>query len=368
MGRTGSCQPAARRPARRRPPADRRRAASLGGVGRRRPRAAARSMHTRRVVSDPDDKTPLEPDHVYVAPARLPRARRGRAPRALDRRAGAVRAAVDRRAVRVGRGRVRPTRGRHRAHGRERRRRGRASRASRSAAASRSCRSPRPRCAARCRMRRSQRRRRTPILPLEEIPAFLYGLCAMSRASARTSCSSTTAEENLLALEAILEPLGHRLVSVTSGIGGAEGAAARRLRVHPARRPDAGARRLRARDADQAARALAAHPDHLRHRALEGGEARLPRLLRRRRRLHLQADRPGRPALEGVGLRRALGEERADPGAGGADPRAEARRARARERGALPPARGRDAADRLDGGRRPAPRRTSTGAGSSTPA
>jgi two-component system chemotaxis response regulator CheB len=24
--------------------------------------------HTRRIVSDPDDKTPLEPDHVYVAP------------------------------------------------------------------------------------------------------------------------------------------------------------------------------------------------------------------------------------------------------------------------------------------------------------
>jgi two-component system chemotaxis response regulator CheB len=24
--------------------------------------------HTRRIVSDPDDKTPLEPDHVYIAP------------------------------------------------------------------------------------------------------------------------------------------------------------------------------------------------------------------------------------------------------------------------------------------------------------
>ena len=24
--------------------------------------------HTRRLVSDPDDKTPLEPDHVYLAP------------------------------------------------------------------------------------------------------------------------------------------------------------------------------------------------------------------------------------------------------------------------------------------------------------
>ena len=117
-------------------------------------------------------------------------------------------------------------------------------------------------------------------------------------------------EENLLALEAVLEPLGHRLVSVTSGTDGAEGAPARRVRLHPARRPDAGARRLRAGVADQAAQALAAHPDHLRHRAVEGGQARLPRLLGRRRRLHLQADRPRRAPLEGGGLRRALGEER----------------------------------------------------------
>ena len=63
--------------------------------------------HTRRVVCDPDDKTPLEPDHVYLGAARLPPARRGRAPRAVDGRARAVRAAVDRRAVRVGRRRLR---------------------------------------------------------------------------------------------------------------------------------------------------------------------------------------------------------------------------------------------------------------------
>jgi two-component system chemotaxis response regulator CheB len=25
-------------------------------------------LHTRRIVSDPDDKTPLEPDHVYICP------------------------------------------------------------------------------------------------------------------------------------------------------------------------------------------------------------------------------------------------------------------------------------------------------------
>ena len=57
------------------------------------------------------------------------------------------------------------------------------------------------------------------VLPLEEIPAFLYGLCAMSREdAARASILLVDdREENLLALEAILEPLGHRLVSVTSG-------------------------------------------------------------------------------------------------------------------------------------------------------
>ena len=34
----------------------------------RRARRACSSYHTRRVVCDPDDKTTLEPDHVYLAP------------------------------------------------------------------------------------------------------------------------------------------------------------------------------------------------------------------------------------------------------------------------------------------------------------
>ena len=50
---------------------------------------------------------------------------------------------------------------------------------------------------------------------------------------------------NLLALEAILEPLGQRLVLASSGRGGAAAPAARGLRRHPAGRADAGAGRLR---------------------------------------------------------------------------------------------------------------------------
>ena len=159
-------------------------------------------------------------------------------------------------------------------------------------------------------------------------------------------------EENLLALEAILEPLGHRLVSVTSGDGGAEGAAARRLRVHPARRPDAGARRVRARELiKQRERsqhipiifvtALSKEEQHV-YRGYSAGAVDYifkpidPTILR----------------SKVVGLRRAVGEDAAAAGAGRAAARAGARRARARERGALPPARRRDAADRLDVGRR----------------
>ena len=56
----------------------------------------------------------------------------------------------------------------------------------------------------------------------------------------------------------------------------------------------------------QAPRAHAQHPDHLRHGDLQGAAPRLPRLRGGRRRLRLQAVRPGRAALEGRGLRRAV--------------------------------------------------------------
>ena len=51
--------------------------------------------------------------------------------------------------------------------------------------------------------------------------------------------------ENLLALEAILEPLGQRLVRAQSGEDALRMSARARLRRHPARRADAGDERLR---------------------------------------------------------------------------------------------------------------------------
>ena len=126
--------------------------------------------HTRRIVADADDKTPLEPDHVYLGAARLPRARRGRPPRALDGRAGAVRAAVDRRAVRD-RPPTRTASARSASSSRARTTTARAaSRGSRSAAASRSCRTRRRPSGARCPTPRSPRRSADAVLPLEEIP------------------------------------------------------------------------------------------------------------------------------------------------------------------------------------------------------
>ena len=98
--------------------------------------------------------------------------------------------------------------------------------------------------------------------------------------------------ENLLALEAMLEPLGQTLLYAPLRRGGAAPAAAPRRRGDPARRADAGAGRLRDGAADQAARAHEAHPDHLRDRDLQGRGARLPRLLGGRGRLRLQAVQP----------------------------------------------------------------------------
>ena len=79
-----------------------------------------------------------------------------------------------------------------------------------------------------------------------------------------------------------------------------------RLRADPARRGDARSRRLRDRRADPGARALAPDPDHLPDRELPQRFARVPRLLGRRGRLHLQAVQPRGAPVEGRGLRRAL--------------------------------------------------------------
>ena len=189
------------------------------------------------------------------------------------------------------------------------------------------------------------------VLPLEEIPAFLYGLCGevTRRASrARASCSSTTAEENLLALEAILEPLGHRLVSVTSGA-----AALKELLLGDfacilldVQMPDLDgfelAELIKRRERSQHipiifVTALSKEEQHV-YRGYSAGAVDYifkpidPDILRSKVSVFVELWEKSRQ------LQRA----------GRAAARAGARRARARERGALPAARRRDAADRVD--------------------
>ena len=240
--------------------------------------------------------------------ARLPPARRGPHGRAVGRRAGPVRAAVDRRAVPVGRRHVRAARGRRGADRRQRRRRRGARARSSGAAATRSCRTRRRPSGRRC---RGPRWRPSPHAVLAArrdrrgaLPASATSRARRDRDAPATSCSSTTGPENLLALEAVLAPLPCKLVSRHLGPGGAAAAAARRVRADPARRPDAGARRLRDRRVHQAPQAHADGPDHLRHGDLEGAPPRLPRLRDRRGRLRLQAVRPAAAAREGPGLPR----------------------------------------------------------------
>ena len=104
-----------------------------------------------------------------------------------------------------------------------------------------------------------------------------------------TSCSSTIGPENLLALEAILEPLGQRLVRASSGEAALRYLLDVRLRRHSARRADAGDERVRDGAHDQGARTHAVHSDHLPHRDQQGRGVRLRGILRRRGGLHVQA-------------------------------------------------------------------------------
>ena len=271
----------------------------------------ARAAHTRALVADPDDKTPLEPDHVYLAPPDYHvLVEDGHLALSTDAPVQFARPSIDvlfesaadaygERAVGIvltganddgaaGLARIKD--------------RGGVAIVQEPATSER--RDDARRGDRRDRRRRDPAARRDPGLPLRALRMSDAAREPPARRRPPGEPARARGDPRAARPPARLGHLRHR---------GAEGAAARRLRLHPARRPDAGARRLRARDADQAARALAAHPDHLRDRALEGGEARLPRLLGRRGRLHLQADRPGRPALEGLGLRRAVGEEPADP-------------------------------------------------------
>ena len=212
--------------ARRRASADRRRPAPLG----RTPTTACSSTllqrHTRRTVCDPDDKTPLERRPRLRRAARLPPARRGRPLRAVDRRAGAVRAAVDRRALRVRRRRLRRARA-SASSSRARTTDGAAGPRDDqgAAAASRSCRTRRPRSGATMPDAAIAATVADAVLPLDEIPAVpLRALCggAASRPGTRANLLLVDDRRGEPA-RARGDPRAARprLVSVTSGDGGA---------------------------------------------------------------------------------------------------------------------------------------------------
>src|SRR3954452_1967169 len=214
LGRAGRREPAARRHAPGRPPTDHRGAA---------PRHRRRSGHARAPTPGPHTPARVRPrrqDSPRGRPrlsraARLPPARGGRPPRAVNRCAGAVRAAIDRRALRLGRRCIRPARRRRRAHWSEQRRRGRA----RADQRPRRCRDRagsgdlRATCDAGRRHRRDRCRRDPPARRDRTLP--LWAVRGMSVPEANILLVDDR-PENLLAVEAILEPLGHRLVSVTS--------------------------------------------------------------------------------------------------------------------------------------------------------
>ena len=244
-----------------------------------------------------------------------------------------VRAAVDRRALRVGRRGLRRPRDRRRAHRRERGRRRRARARSSGAAASSIVQDPRDGRAARDARRRDRGARPpTPCSRSRRSAAVPRTGCAARerdcRRRAPSSCSSTTGPRTC----SRSRRSSSRSTPTSSARRPGEEALRRllheRVRRDPARRPDAGHGRLRDRRADQAARAHAARPDHLpdgdlartREHVFRGYDG-------RRRRLPVQAVRPARAALEGRGLRRALAEDGRDQA-----PRRAARRAGARRR------------------------------------
>ncbi len=89
------------------------------------------------------------------------------------------------------------------------------------------------------------------------------------------------------------------------GQGGAAASARPRLRPDPARRADAGDERAGDGRRHPRARAVAPHPADLPHRAAQHRGDHVPRLLRRRGRFPDQAAAAGDPAREGGSLRRA---------------------------------------------------------------
>ena len=210
----------ARRPSSRRCPAD---FEIPVVVAQHRPPAGATSCSssvlarsTKLDVVAAHDKEPLRPGPRVRGPGRLPPARRARPPRAQHRRPRPVRAALDRRAVRVGRGRVRRHAPSACCSPASTRTAPTASRGSRRPAASRSRRTRRRRSGPRCRRPRSS-------------------------AARRGGCSSSTGSARFLAgLRSRRGERRHRM----SAAGPREGAARRRPGREP-RRARGGARAAR---------------------------------------------------------------------------------------------------------------------------
>src|SRR6266851_2071886 len=218
MGRARRAQQAARSSPRRRAPADRRRAASFGRFrgARARPAAAGPYAPARRRSGRQDA---AGAGSRVSQPARLSPADRERPPGALHGRAGAVRAALDRRPLRVGRRRVRRARGRHRPDRGERRRRARA-RTHQGQGRRRDRAGPGHVDAARdagCGDRSDGRRRSAAARGDRGVPLRTLREGRGVNGAQPSILLVDDRRENLLALEAILAPLGHRLVSVTSG-------------------------------------------------------------------------------------------------------------------------------------------------------
>src|SRR4051794_15509853 len=215
VGRAARAQVRAGRPAGGLRRADRRRPASPTRRGGAAGRAAARpdGPERRRGRGQGRARARLRAPRA----ARLPPARRRPPPRALGRPRGAPQPALDRRALRLRRPPLRPARGRRRAHRRQRRRRARPGRVAparrlrdragpgRRGGAADAARGAAPR----------GRRRRAGTGGDPAGPRRARGGGAVSERPSVLLVDDR--RENLIALEAVLQPLDCRLVSVTSG-------------------------------------------------------------------------------------------------------------------------------------------------------